>query len=350
MSEQKTVRVVVAGGGSIAQQRHLPEYAANPNAEIAGVFDFNRKRAQELCERFGGIPYTSLEAVLADPGVDAVSICTPNFTHADYAIKVLRSGKHVLVEKPMAQDLTETRAMMQAQKESGKVMMLGHNQRLVKAHMKAKELLDTGAIGDLLFYQLNFKHAGPETWTADPGKNTWFFQKSKAKFGVMGDLGAHKIDLIRYLTGSEVKNVFANMMTLDKKYEDGTPIDLEDNAVCMFNLENGLPGIMHFSWTNYGSEDNGSVIYGTKGVMKIFGDYTDDIVLEMRDGVQVKYSVGGIQTNQNQTKSGVIDEFIAAIVEGREPIVTGIDGHNTLAVLEAAVKSAELGQWVEIEY
>lgn len=350
METDKMIHVAVLGAGAVAQARHLPEYAANPNAEIAGIMDFNRERAQELCERYGGKAYASIDEVLADETVDAVSVCTPNATHAEYTIRALEVGKHVLVEKPMALDLTETRAMMDAQRKSGKILMLGHNQRLVKAHIKAKELLKSGAVGDLLFFQCNFKHAGPETWSADPGAATWFFRKDKANFGVMGDLGAHKIDLIRYLTDSEIKSVFANMMTLDKKYPDGAPIELEDNAVCMFNMENGLPGIMNFSWTNYGGEDNGSTIYGTKGAMKIFGDYVDDIVLEMRDGVQVKYSVGAIQTNNNQTRSGVIDEFIASIVEGREPIVSGIDGHNTLAVIETAVKSAQARQWMDIEY
>lgn len=350
MKNQPIIQVAVCGGGAVAQARHLPEYAANPNAEIAGILDFNRERAKELCERYGGRAYVSLEEVLADGTVDAVSVCTPNATHAEYTIKSLEAGKHVLVEKPMALNLDETRAMMEAQKKSGRTLMLGHNQRMVKAHIKAKELLKSGAIGDLLFFQCNFKHAGPETWSADPGAATWFFRKDKANFGVMGDLGAHKIDLIRYLTDSEIKSVFANMMTLDKKLPDGSPIELEDNAVCMFNMENGLPGIMNFSWTNYGGEDNGSTIYGTKGVMKIFGDYVDDIVLEMRDGVQVKYSVGAIQTNQNQTKSGVIDEFIASIIEKREPIVTGTDGHNTLAVIETAMKSAQEHRWLDIEY
>lgn len=350
MNSNQTIRVVVIGGGAVAQHRHLPEYAANPNVEIAGVLDFNTTRAKELCERYGGRPYASLDEVLIDGTANAVSVCTPNVTHAEYTIRALDAGKNVLVEKPMALSLDESRAMMAAQEKSGKVLMLGHNQRLVKAHIKAKELLKEGAIGDLLFFQCNFKHAGPEGWSADPGAATWFFRKDKANFGVMGDLGAHKIDLIRFLTDSEIKSVFANMMTLDKKLPDGSPIELEDNAVCMFRMENGLPGIMNFSWTNYGGEDNGSTIYGTKGVMKIFGDYVDDIVLEMRDGVQVKYSVGAIQTNQNQTKSGVIDEFIASLLEGREPIVTGIDGHNTLAVIEAAMKSAQAGAWLDIEY
>ena len=240
--------------------------------------------------------------------------------------------------------------MLRSQGVTQKILMLGHNQRLIKAHLKAHELVQNGAIGKLLFYQCNFKHAGPENWGIDKNNNSWFFRKDKANFGVMGDLGAHKIDLIRFLTDDEIKDVFATMMTLDKRYADGSLIELEDNAVCQFHMASGLPGIMHFSWTNYGDEDNSTIIYGDKGVMKIFGDYADDIVLEMRDGSHIKYSVGAISTNTNQLKSGVIDEFIAAILEDRAPIVTGLDGHNTLAVIEKAMQSAREGKWLDIEY
>lgn len=347
---KQVVRVAVIGGGAIGQRRHLPEYAANPDAQIAGIYDSNRQRAVELSERYGCRAYDSLEQLLADETVDAVSVCSPNVTHADVSIRALNSGKHVLCEKPMALNLTESSRMLAAAKSSGKKLMPGHNQRLIRAHLKARELLHSGAIGELLFFQCNFKHAGPENWSIDAGNETWFFKKDQANFGVMGDLGAHKIDLIRFLTDSEIKNVFTTTMTLDKRDHTGRFIELEDNAVCMFNMRNGLPGIMHFSWTNYGAEDNGSTIYGSKGVMKIFGDYADDIVLEMRDGTQVKYTVGAISTNAMQMKSGVIDEFIASIVEDRKPIVTGIDGHNTLAVIETAMKSAREGGWQEIVY
>lgn len=347
---KQIVRVAVIGGGAIGQRRHLPEYAANPNAEIAGVFDACQERARTICEEYGGRAYTCLEEILQDESVDAVSVCSPNVTHAQTSIQALASGKHVLCEKPMALNREEARQMLEAEKASGKILMLGHNQRLIRAHLKAHELLHNGAIGDLLFFQCNFKHAGPENWSIDAGTSTWFFQKGQANFGVMGDLGAHKIDLIRFLTDSEIKNVFTTTMTLDKRGPDGELIELEDNAVCLFNMENGLPGIMHFSWTNYGTEDNGSTIYGSKGVMKIFGDYADDIVLEMRDGTQVKYTVDAISTNTRQLKSGVIDEFIASIIEGRRPIVTGVDGYNTLAVLETAMRSAKTGQWMEIAY
>lgn len=344
------VRVGILGCGAITQRRHAPEYSVLENVEIAGFYDLNPERAGEMVEKYGGKIYASPEEMIEDPCIDAISVCTPNSTHADISINALEHGKHVLCEKPMALSLEETRKMLEAEEKSGKILMPGHNQRLIPTHRKAKELLSEGAIGKPLFFQCNFKHAGPESWSINNTNSTWFFDKSKAHFGVFGDLGSHKLDLIRFLTEKEIDTVFATMMTLDKRYEDGTLIDLEDNVVCQFRLSDGMPGIMHFSWTNYGQEDNGTVIYGEDGVMKIFGDYADDIVLEMRDGTIVKYHVGSISTNDNQLNSGVIEEFVSAIVEGRKPIVTGVDGHNTLAVIEAGIKSSDLKEWLKVTY
>lgn len=343
------VKVGIVGCGAITQRRHAPEYAANPNAEIAGFYDADARRAGELAARYGGKVYGSVDELIAD-GIDAVSVCSPNVTHADVSVRALEAGRHVLVEKPMALSLEETRRMMEAARASGKILMPDHNQRLIPTHLKARELLKSGAIGKPLFYQCSFKHSGPENWSINNTNSTWFFSKTQAHFGVFGDLGSHKIDLIRFLTDMEITDVFATLMTLDKRYPDGSLIDLEDNAVCQFRMEDGMPGIMHFSWTNYGQEDNGTTIYGDKGVMKIFGDYTDDIVLELRDRTQVKYRVSGISTNANQLTSGVIDEFVSAILENRKPIVTAADGHNTLAVLTAGIASARAKEWRKVEY
>lgn len=346
----KTVTVGMLGCGSITQQRHAPEYAAREDVVIAGFYDPDQDRALAMAQKYGGKTYASPQDMLADPAIDAVSVCSPNHTHAEFSVAALNAGKHVLVEKPMALSLQETRAILEAEANSGRVLMPGHNQRLIPTHRKAKELLDKGAIGKPLFVQCSFKHAGPETWSIAKSNATWFFDKSRAHFGVFGDLGSHKIDLIRFLSGKEIASVFATLMTLNKRKADGSLIDLEDNAVCQFRMEDGMPGIMHFSWTNYGQEDNGTTIYGEDGVMKVFGDYADDIVLEMRDNTTVKYHVGTISTNTNQLASGVIDEFVAAILEGRQPIVTGIDGHNTLAVLEAGMRSARETRWADVEY
>lgn len=347
--EKKKIRVGIVGCGAITQRRHAPEYAANPDAQIAGFYDADPARAGELVARYGGKAYGSVDELIADE-IDAVSVCSPNATHADVSVRALESGKHVLVEKPMALSLAETRRMIGAERASGKILMPDHNQRLIPTHLKARELLKDGAIGKPLFYQCNFKHSGPENWSINNTNSTWFFSKAQARFGVFGDLGSHKIDLIRFLTGMEITDVFATLMTLDKRHLDGSLIDLEDNAVCQFRMEDGMPGIMHFSWTNYGQEDNGTTIYGDKGVMKIFGDYTDDIVLELRDKTTVKYKVSSISTNANQLKSGVIDEFVSAILENRRPIVAAVDGHNTLAVLTAGIESAREKKWRRVEY
>ncbi len=345
---KRKIGVAIAGCGQIARTRHAPEYQANPFAEIVGFFDMDPARAEALAAQYGGVAYDSFEALLADPRVEAVSVCTPNFLHGPHAIQALRAGKDVLCEKPMAATLEEAQRMIDAQRETGHVLMLGHNQRLVRTHIRAKELLESGAIGDILSIQTNFKHSGPESWSVERG-GTWFFSKNKAAFGVLGDLGSHKFDLVRYLLGDEIQSIFATLQTLDKRDADGNLIDLDDNAICVFKMRSGIPGTMIVSWTDYGLEDNSTVVYGTKGTMKIFASELDDIVVDLRDGTSARHHVGRMSTNANQISSGIVDAFIETIQTGGTPPVTGLDGRNTLACLEAAKKSSETGTWVEVD-
>ena len=205
-------------------------------------------------------------------------------------------------------------------------------------------------IGNILSVQSNFRHSGPENWSVNRSNSTWFFDKNKAHFGALGDLGAHKLDIIRFLTGDEVDTICCDTVTRDKRYPNGELIDLEDNASAIFRMRSGIFGTMNVSWTNYGEEDNSTILYGDKGVMKIFGDFADDIVVELRDDTRVKYQVGAISTNEKQLKSGIIDDFVDAIRTGREPTVTGVDGHNTLAVIVTANRSAQERRWLKVEY
>lgn len=345
-----SLSVGMIGCGMITQKRHAPEYAQNEDTIIAGFYDRNRARAEALSLQYGGKVYDDYTQMLEDETIDAISVCAPNFLHATITIEALNHGKHVLCEKPMALTTTESSQMIQAAKKAGKTLMIGHNQRLLPTHKKAKEVLDAGTLGKILFFQSNFKHGGPEIWSIDKSNKTWFFKKDEASFGVFGDLGAHKLDIIRYLTGLEVEEVFATLMTVDKKDENQNLIEIEDNAMCLFKMRGGMTGTMHVSWCNYGSEDNSTILYGEKGVMKIFGDFPDDMVLEMKDGSRVKYHVGNIATNSNQIKSGIIDEFVRAITTGTPPLITGEDGHFTLATLVAGIESSRIGQWVKVNY
>lgn len=102
----KIIRVAVIGCGRIAQRRHIPEYDAHRQAEIVGYFDYDRSKAEDMVRKFGGRIYDSVDELLADPALDAVSVCVANNAHASISIKALESGKNVLVEKPMAMNFS----------------------------------------------------------------------------------------------------------------------------------------------------------------------------------------------------------------------------------------------------
>ena len=342
------IHVGVAGCGKIAQVRHLPEYQDHPGVRIAGLFDINPERARALAEQYGAKAYETYEALLSDPEIDAVSVCTTNATHADMAVAALKAGKHVLCEKPMATSLEDCERMVQAARESGRVLMIGQNQRLAAAHVKARELIEQGAIGRLLTFTTAFRHGGPETWTIDPGSNTWFFDKARAVMGAMADLGIHKTDLIQFLTGQKVVEVQALLTTLDKKYSDGSLIGVDDNAICIYRLSGGALGTMTASWTDYCGEDNSTVLFGTEGVLRVYEDPEHSIVLNRRDGTTEYFDVDRIQTNDAQTKSGVIDMFVDHLLDPGKPCITAESVLWAMRAVFAALESSEKGFAVHV--
>ena len=338
------LKIGILGCGKIAQVRHIPEYTANENCEIVAFFDLCRERAEEMAQKFGGKAYDSAEALLADPNVDAVSVCVANAAHADLAVRALRAGKHVLCEKPMATTLADCEGMIAAAKETGKRLLIGQNQRFAKAHVLAKELVENGTVGKILTFRTTFGHGGPETWSITPGKGTWFFDKKLAAMGVMADLGVHKTDAVRFMLGEDVARVTARLVTLDKRGEDGELIGVDDNAVCIYEMTGGAVGTMTASWTHYGMEDNSTVLYGTKGILRIYDDPAHSVVLIKADGTRTDYDVDAIQTNDNQTASGVIDEFVSALTEMRPSVLDAEGIIGSMQAVFAAIRSAESGR------
>ena len=341
-------RIGIIGCGKIAQVRHIPEYAENPYAELAGFYDLNTQRAAELAAQYGGKAYESAEAMLADPAIDAVSVCVANHAHAPITIAALKAGKHVLCEKPMATTLEECEEMVKTAHEAGKFLMIGHNQRLAKAHAVAKELIDQGMIGRIITFRTTFGHGGPETWSVDPGKNTWFFDKNKAAMGAMADLGIHKTDLIQFLTGQHVVRTTARVVTLDKKDASGQLIGVDDNAICIYEMSGGTMGTMTASWTYYGAEDNSTILYGEKGIMRIYDDPAHSIVVKLADGTEKVYDVEQIQTNDNQTKSGVIDLWMNCLETNTPPEISGEEALYAMRAVFASLESAKAGTEVDI--
>ena len=343
-----TIQIGMIGCGKNAQVRHIPEYADNSDAELKGFFDLSLERAQEMAAKYGGKAYATAEELLADPEIDAVSVCVANNAHADLSIKALKAGKHVLCEKPMAVTLEECEAMVAEAKKAGKFLMIGHNQRLAKAHVWAKKLIDDGLIGRIITFRTTFGHGGPETWSITPGKNVWFFDKKRAAMGAMADLGVHKTDLIHFLTGQRVIRTTARLTTLDKRGADGELIGVDDNAVCIYELSGGIMGTMTASWTYYGTEDNSTILYGEKGIMRIYDDPAHSIVVKLADGSKIMYDVEAIQTNDNQTKSGVIDLWIDCLTTNTPPEISGESALCAMRAVFASIRSSETGQTVEI--
>ena len=301
-----------------------------------------------MAKKYGGKVYLSPEELLADPEVEAVSVCSANYAHASLTIAALEAGKHVLCEKPMATTWEDCEAMLAAAEKSGKRLLIAQNQRLAKAHTVAKSLLTEGLIGNVITFRTTFGHGGPETWSITPGKNTWFFDKKRAAMGAMADLGIHKTDLIRYLLGKDVVRTTARLTTLDKRGPDDELIGVDDNAICIYEMEGGSIGTMTVSWTYYGAEDNSTILYGTKGIMRIYDDPAHSIVVKLADGTEKFFDVEQIQTNDNQTASGVIDEFVAAVAENRPSILDAEGVMNSMKAVFASIQSSETGAPVTV--
>lgn len=344
------MKVAFIGCGSITKQRHAYEYSLRKDVEIAGFFDFVKERSEALASKFGGKVYSTLDELLDDKEVELVSVCVANAYHAEVSIKALKKGKHVLCEKPMAITLEDCQAMVAAAHESGKRLMIGHNQRLTPAHKRAKEIISSGEMGKVLTFNTMFCHGGPESWSVENSKNTWFFKKSSAAFGSMADLGIHKIDLIRYLLSDDILSVYSQMRVLDKTFEDGSPIEVDDNSVELLTFKKGAFGTVTTSWTCYGTEFNTTNIFCQKGILKLYSDPEYSLIIVHSDGREEKLALDRMQTNSDsqQASSGVIDEFVDSILENRPSILDAEDIIKSMQAVFACQLSDKKGTAVNI--
>ena len=342
------LKVGILGCGKIAQVRHIPEYLDNKNVEILGYYSRNIERANTMAEMNGGIAYGSYEELLQNPEIDAVSICTANSVHAEMTIAALKAGKHVLFEKPMATSLEDCEEMVKVAKEMNKVLVVGHNQRFAEAHVKAKKLIRDGIIGDVISFRTIFGHKGPETWSINPGRDVWFFDKNQAAMGVLGDLGIHKTDLMHYLLDDVIVETTAVLSTLNKRDSQDQLITVDDEAMCIYKFKNGVTGTMTASWNYYGPEDNSTIIYGTKGVIRIYEGKEYSIKVNLENEENIYYDISKIQTNKSQTKSKVIDDFVESILDDKVSINSGQEALKTMRVIFKSIESSNLGRKVLI--
>ncbi|WP_066388683.1 Gfo/Idh/MocA family protein [Neobacillus mesonae] len=334
----KKVRVGVIGCGGIAQNRHLPEYNIHQNVEITAVCDIHEDRARKIADNYGASAFTSFEELINSGLVDAVSVCTSNDLHAPVSIAALEAGLHVLCEKPMATSKQAAEEMIAVAERSGKKLMIAHNQRFIPSHQKARRLIESVEIGRIYSFRTTFGHGGPELGNAE-GKNSWFFQKERAFVGAMGDLGVHKSDLLRYLLGEEIVEVGSFVETSAKDFAN-----VDDNAVCILKTESGIIGTLAASWTYAGGENNSTIIYGEKAILRLEDDPIHSLIVQYATGEVVKHDFRGMQSNN----SHVIEQFVESIQLDLEPPISGHEGLKSLQVILAALESSRTGQIVKV--
>ncbi len=335
------LKVAVLGCGSIAQHCHLPGYARNRYADIVAVADPVKARLREVKKQFPiGRTYTDWKKLLDAEELDAVSICTPNYLHARMALAALRRRLHVLCEKPMTITVEDARKVRQAAKRAKRVFMVGFTHRFLKGNVRAKKLLDGGAVGEPFMLRVRFAHGGPYPGWA---KGPWFYSPREAGGGALLDMGIHAMDLARFYIG-EVATVAAELKTLRKK------IRVDDNALLIMTFKGKKAlGYIEVGWTSRPGF-TGAEIYGDEGT--IYVDYIEGLkVLRGRTLPSGKVEVRWQRPKLTVTEGGwaiEVDHFIDCIRKGKEPKAGAEDGYQAVRIACAAYESAKKGMRVKL--
>jgi myo-inositol 2-dehydrogenase/D-chiro-inositol 1-dehydrogenase len=336
----KQVRVGVIGAGAVADIHHLPAYHELSEAKLVAVCDVNEERAKAMAKKYDAEAwYTDYIKLLERDDIDAVSICTPNFLHCEQTVAAAKHGKHVLVEKPMAVTIEECDKMIEACEKANVKLMVGANPRFDPQNQQIKEIIDKGTIGKILQIKYHAGTSGPYiTW---PAVSDWFFDESKVGGGCLIDLGAHFIDLLRWLTG-DVSSVCAIAGNLSRNSKG------EDNVMLLLTFKNGVLGELDMSWT-YDKRYYLAEIHGTEGALFV-GIPLAPIVVDLREGAS-KLLNGPIhssipKTSEETVKSikKKIKNFLEAIINDKEPMITGRDGRAVMQIIVAAYESIRTGK------
>lgn len=338
------LRAAVIGCGQIAKHLHVPDYAYCPEAELVAFCDLITSKAQALADRWApqAKVYKDWKKLLKEQKPDCVTVALPNYLHGPVTIAALEAGCNVLVEKPMATSSAEAQRMVDTAKRRKRLLMVNQSQRLFPPHRKAKEVLDSGILGKILHVTAMFGHAGPENWSPT-GK--WFFKKKEARFGAMADLGVHKADLIRYLTGKEVAEISAYYGRLEKKNTD-----IEDNFVSCLKFADGTVGTLCSSWTVKGMEANYTIFHCTNGTLRVCELPDKPLVAQLvNPSCEIVFPVPPPASNEQDSWGlDVSGSFVRAAMGKEKPYCTGEEGKRSLEVILAAEKAADTGRSVKL--
>jgi len=351
---QKT-KVAVIGCGRIACSTHIPDYAKNPLSEIKALIDIREERAIAQAELFGVKQTgTDFRVILDDPEIEAVSICTPNDTHAPIAIACLEAGKHVLCEKPASVSLDLVKQMQAAADRSQRILNIGVVNRFNTQVNKIKDLIDAGELGKLYHIYCSFR-----AHRSIPGLGGPFTIRANSGGGVLIDWGVHFLDLIFYCIGQpRVSTVSgATHSVLGKNMQDYTFIDMwagPPEYSGSYDVEDFVTGLirtagptisLNGAWAqNIGESAMFVEFLGDKAGIKLKygGDFT---IYGAKDGMLYQNSPT-MRTSDMYYEE--IDAFLKAVRTGQKNRADISQVLITSEVMEAIYKSAALGSEVKL--
>ncbi len=330
-----TIRVGVLGFGFIGNL-HSKAVANTDGMELAGVWTRHDGTAEKYAQAFpGGRLFDSIEALATSPDVDAVVVGLPNSLHFETTTMALNSGKHVLVEKPMAMNGGEARKMADLAVQKGLSLMVGHMWRFDREFQAVREVVVEGKIGNIVKTKGYGIH---ENW----GPTGWFVEPELAGGGALIDMGVHALDSVRYLIGDpRPVRVFATIGTHYGDYQ------VDDTGILMVVWDNGVTSVIESGWwhPHMDGPEASTQLFGTAGYARVF-----PTMAKFGKGERPwlpRFPLREDHCDQH-IYDGQMAEFANSIGEGRPPIPGADEGMTVLRICEAAYQSARTGKAVEL--
>lgn len=334
----KKIKVGILGAGRIGKL-HAANIAGMQDAEIVVIADpFANEDTVKWAETIGVKNVTKdSEEVFNNPEIDTVIICSSTNTHTDFIKKAARAGKHIFCEKPIGLDIDEIKEALEEVDKAGVKLQVGFVRRFDHNHKKVHDLVKEGKVGAPHIVKITSR---------DPERPPMEYVKVSG--GIFVDMMIHDFDMARYLSGSDVEEVYAmGSVLIDPgfaKYDD------VDTAMVMLKFKNGALGVIDNSReTKYGY-DQRTEVFGSKGCAAVTNDTPNTAVLTTAEGVISDRPLWFFLERYNDAFIAEIRAFFDAIKNNTLIPVDGIDGLRPVQIAFAAAKSLKEGRPVKLEY
>ncbi len=332
----KKINVAVAGLGRIGKI-HLKNLSRNfPEIKVIAAMDvFEEPKA--IADEFN-VPFfvKDFDGLLAVPELDAVVICSPTDTHADYVVKAAKAGKQIFCEKPLDLSLERVKEVLEIVETSGVKLMLGFNRRFDPEFKKIRQLVLNDAVGDVQIVKITSRDPGPPP-----------VSYVKVSGGMFLDMTIHDFDIARYISGKQVKEVYAKGAVMVDP-EIGKAGDI-DTAIITLTFEDGTMAVIDNCRKAVYGYDQRLEVFGSKGMAQAGNNFPNNHKLYTEKGVSGDLPLHFFLERYDASYKQEIREFIDALVfDGKMP-VDGNDGLQSIAIGLAAKKSVAEGRPVKID-